>query len=152
MRPVAWASPDPAPVWLDVARELTERWHHQQQIREAIGAPLLTDRAYLAPVLATFAFALVPPYRGVDAPAGTAVQLTVDGPSGGEWCIVRAESGWGLRVGPAATPVASVSMDEQTAWRMYVRALQRGEVERRCRIAGDQRLAARMLDAFALVA
>lgn len=150
--PVAWASPDPAPVWLDVARELTERWHHQQQIREAIGAPLLTDQAFMAPVLATFAFALVSPYRGVDAPAGTAVQLTVHGPSGGEWCVVRSEDSWGLRVGPAATPVASVSMDEETAWRMYVRALHRDEVERRSRIAGDERLGARMLHAFALVA
>lgn len=150
--PVSWASPEPAPVWLDIARELTERWHHQQQIREAIGAPLLNDQAFMAPVLATFAFALVPPYRGVDAPAGTAVQLTVQGPSGGEWCVVRAEGGWRLRVGHAATPAASVSMDEETAWRMYVRALQRDEVERRSRIAGDERLGARLLDAVALVA
>lgn len=150
--PVSWASPHPAPVWLDIARELTERWHHQQQIREAIRAPLLTDEALTAPVLATFAFALVPPYRGVEAPTGTAVQLTVHGPSGGEWCVVRTAGGWELRVGRARTPAASVSMDEQTAWRMYVRALPREEVERRSRIAGDGALAARMLDAFALVA
>jgi uncharacterized protein (TIGR03083 family) len=34
---VAWAGPQPAPVWLDLAREYTERWHHQQHIREAVG-------------------------------------------------------------------------------------------------------------------
>ena len=39
---VSWASPDPAPMWLHIAREYTERWHHQQQIREAVGRPLLT--------------------------------------------------------------------------------------------------------------
>src|SRR6266852_4119801 len=33
--PVSWAGPAPAPVWLDVAREYTERWHHQQHIRDA---------------------------------------------------------------------------------------------------------------------
>ncbi len=33
--PVSWAGPEPAPVWLDVAREFTERWHHQQHIRAA---------------------------------------------------------------------------------------------------------------------
>src|ERR1700754_3375876 len=35
--PVDWAGPEPAPVWLDLAREYTERWHHQQQIRDAVG-------------------------------------------------------------------------------------------------------------------
>lgn len=28
--PVSWAGPDPAPVWFDIAREFTERRHHQQ--------------------------------------------------------------------------------------------------------------------------
>ncbi len=36
---VSWASADPVPMWLDVAREYTERWVHQQQIRDAIGRP-----------------------------------------------------------------------------------------------------------------
>ena len=37
--PVSWAGPDPAPNWLDVAREYSERWTHQQQIRDAVGSP-----------------------------------------------------------------------------------------------------------------
>ena len=36
---VAWAGEDVSERWFDTARELTERWHHQQQIREAVGAP-----------------------------------------------------------------------------------------------------------------
>ena len=43
--PVWWAGPDPAPVWLDVAREYTERWVHQQQIRDATGDPTLATSA-----------------------------------------------------------------------------------------------------------
>jgi uncharacterized protein (TIGR03083 family) len=27
--PVSWAGSVPAPVWFDIAREFTERWHHQ---------------------------------------------------------------------------------------------------------------------------
>ncbi|HEY6041741.1 MAG TPA: maleylpyruvate isomerase N-terminal domain-containing protein, partial [Anaerolineae bacterium] len=37
--PVSWVGPEPAPVWLDLAREFTERWHHQQHIRDACGKP-----------------------------------------------------------------------------------------------------------------
>src|ERR1700704_1745285 len=68
---VSWVGPEPAPNWLDIAREFTERWHHQQQIREAVGAPLLNEPAFLRPVLEPFAFALVPPYRDLEAPTGT---------------------------------------------------------------------------------
>ena len=56
--PVSWAGPDPAPIWLDIAREYTERWHHQQQMRDAVGAPGLLSRRMFAPVLSTFVFAM----------------------------------------------------------------------------------------------
>jgi Mycothiol maleylpyruvate isomerase N-terminal domain len=34
--PVSWAGQARAPNWLDVAREFTERWVHQQQIRDPV--------------------------------------------------------------------------------------------------------------------
>ena len=86
---VSWAGPDPAPVWLDVAREYTERWHHQQHIRDAVGKPGLTEPRYLAPVLATFVHALPHTYRQTDAPEATSVTLTIIGDSGASWSIVR---------------------------------------------------------------
>ena len=46
---VIWAGSDPAPMWLRVAREYTERWHHQQQIREALGRAFLTEPQWFAP-------------------------------------------------------------------------------------------------------
>jgi hypothetical protein len=36
---MSWASADPVPVWLDQARELSERWIHRQQILQALGRP-----------------------------------------------------------------------------------------------------------------
>ena len=41
--PVEWVDPEPAPSWLEIDREYTERWVHHQQIREALGAAPLTD-------------------------------------------------------------------------------------------------------------
>lgn len=38
--PVEWATgSDPAPAWLDIAREYMERYIHQRQIRDATGRP-----------------------------------------------------------------------------------------------------------------
>ena len=61
--PVSWAGPEPAPQWFDVAREFTERWHHQQQIRDATDRPPLYDPYFLSPVLDTFVRALPHNFR-----------------------------------------------------------------------------------------
>jgi uncharacterized protein (TIGR03083 family) len=148
---VAWVGPGPAPVWLDIAREFTERWHHQQQIRQALHAPLLTDVDMLRSVLQTFAFALVPAVQDVDADVGSTIGLEVRGNAGGTWTLVREADGWRLQVGRAASSLAYVTMDADAAWRMYVRAIPRPELERRSTVSGDERVAAALLDAFALV-
>jgi hypothetical protein len=36
---------------METGREYTERWHHQMQIREAVGAPGLLERRWYQPVL-----------------------------------------------------------------------------------------------------
>ena len=36
---VSWASAELVPMWLDHARELSEKWIHRQQILEALGQP-----------------------------------------------------------------------------------------------------------------
>src|ERR1700759_3862342 len=87
--PVPWATgSDPAPVWLDVAREYMERYVHQQQIRSSVGWPLLGED-FTSPVLATAAHAWPRALDGVTRPVGTVVMFTVEGEGGGSWAVVR---------------------------------------------------------------
>jgi uncharacterized protein (TIGR03083 family) len=150
--PVSWAGPDPAPVWLDIAREYTERWHHQQHIREAVGKPGLDESRYLAPVLATFARALPQVYRGVRAGEGTLVALTIHGPAGGRWFARREGGDWRLYVEVEERPQAEAVLDEETAWRLFTRGLERGEAEKRVVLTGDRALATRMLEMVSIIA
>ena len=85
--PVSWAGPESAPMWFDIAREFTERWHHQQQIRDATGQPPLYDPYYLSPVLDTFVRALPHNFRHAIAPAGTVVRFEISGKAGGIWFL-----------------------------------------------------------------
>jgi uncharacterized protein (TIGR03083 family) len=150
--PVSWAGPDPAPVWLDIARELTERWHHGEQIRDAVGAPSADDPVVMGPVLATFAFSLPESLRGVDAPDGTHVVFVVQGDAGGAWTVGREDGAWRLYSGAAADAAATVTVAQDDAWRMYTRVLPAPEVERRARIEGDPGLAQRILSSVAIIA
>ena len=150
--PVSWAGPEPAPVWLDIAREYTERWLHQQQIRDAVKRPGLRDRRFLGPVLETFVRALPHTYRGVEAAADTHVKLIVGGEAGGEWSLVRRERGWLLGRGEERTPSATVRLDQNIAWRLFTKGLSDGQAHEAVRIEGDGALGAKMLEAVAIIA
>lgn len=110
---VSWASDAEVPLWLHLAREMTERWVHQQHIRDAVGQP--GDHArFLPAVLATFVWAFPHQYRP-DAAPGTAVRL--DFGDGGHWRLTRAASGWELDEGTAPGPAAALRMPPHLAWR-----------------------------------
>ncbi|HVG19089.1 MAG TPA: maleylpyruvate isomerase family mycothiol-dependent enzyme [Blastocatellia bacterium] len=150
--PVEWAGDKPAAVWLDLAREYTERWHHQQQIRDAVGKPGLKEPRYFAPVLDAFVRALPRTYRDVDANEGTLVALTISGESGGRWLVLREPGGWKLYLDIAQEPAAEVVMDEDLAWRLFTKGVTRDEARKRAQIIGDAPLAAKALDTISVIA
>lgn len=147
---VYWAGPDPAPVWLDVAREYTERWHHQQHIRDAVGRPGLMDPEFASPIFETFAWALPWSFRDIAAEPGTTVELRVSGPAGGRWRIVRGASGWSAASGSGRAD-ASVELAPDGAWKMYTGGLAPVSAEAGATIDGDRELARAIFTARAII-
>jgi len=75
---VAWAGEERSENWMDTGREYTERWHHQMQIRDAVGAPGLLQRHWFRPVLDLSVRAFRRAYKDVPAAVGTAVVFDID--------------------------------------------------------------------------
>ena len=115
---VSWAGEEQSLMWFDVARELTERWHHQEQIRDATGRPPLFE--HLGPVIETFVRAMPFTYRNVDAPEGASVVLRVTDEGEGAWTL-RREDAWQLYEGEVADPTVRVTMHGDVAWRLFTR-------------------------------
>jgi len=149
---VAWAGEESSPGWFDVARELTERWLHQQQIRLAVGAPPLADAEASAAVFDTFLRALPHTFSRRHAPAGTALLLEVRGERTLAYTLERRERHWQLLAGTAASPAAGVSLDEQTAWLLLTKGMPGAEARQRATIAGDAALLAPFFDTIAVMA
>jgi len=150
--PVQWAGPEPAPVWLDTAREYTERWVHQQHIRDAIGQPGMTEPRFLAPVLAAFVRALPQALRTASAPDGTALRLIVSGEAGGEWNAMRQDQRWFLTGSAAASPRATVVLDQDTAWRLWTRGLTESQALPHIHREGDMTLTDAVLGMVSIIA
>lgn len=149
---VSWAGELESPNWFDTARELTERWHHQQQIRLATGRPgIMTPRLYF-PVLDCFARGLPHAYREVEADAGAVVRLEVDGECGGAWQLERGAPGWALRSGADLPWQARVVIPQELAWRVFTRGIDRAAAQAQSRIEGRAELGLPVFGLTAVVA
>jgi uncharacterized protein (TIGR03083 family) len=143
--PVSWAGETSSEGWFDVGREFTELWHHQAQVRAAVGVDPLRDPRYLRAVLELAVRGLPHAYRHVMAAEGSTVALVVVGGSGGIWTLERESNRWTIREGAADTPDAHVSLSEDAAWRLLFNALSETEATRELRISGDRDLAMPLL-------
>jgi uncharacterized protein (TIGR03083 family) len=149
---VAWAGEETSANWFDIGREYTERWLHQQQIREAVGAPGLSGRTWLHPALDIFVRALPFTYQEVEAPAGRSLRVEIRGAAGGVWTLVRSLADWRLFMGSDPTAAARVSLDQEAAWKLFSKGLSLQEAQQHIRIEGDVALGQPVLGSLAVMA
>jgi uncharacterized protein (TIGR03083 family) len=150
---VSWAAPGtPAPAWLDVAREYSEFWVHQQQIRDAAGRPGANDANLIAPVIDAFLRAVPHALRDVPGEPGSGLEITVSGPGGGIWTARLGETRWALSRGqvPEATS-AWVVVSSDTLWRVATRGIDIDDACAQATMTGDQALAAAALNLVSII-
>jgi len=162
--PVSWAGGGPMPVWFDVAREYTERWHHQQQIRDATRRPGLYERRLFEPVLDAFVRALPHAFRGVEAADGTVVGLVVTGAVEKEWLLMRREGKWELFEGSEkkseegaavlrpCREQARVTIPSEKAWKIFTLGIRGRDALGCAEISGDRALGEKVLGMVSVIA
>lgn len=152
---VAWAGEAQSDNRFDTAREYTERWHHQMQIRAAVGArgrpEVLLAPKYLMPLLETSVRVLPHAYRALAAPDGTSVVLRVASAPPRGWTLRREDGGWRLYSGVAAQPDARVTGDPEGLWRLFFNALPEGAARAALTVDGPRPLVAPLLQARAVM-
>ena len=148
---VTWAGEETSLNWFDTARELTERWHHQQQIRLATNRPgIMTPELYY-PVLDCLVRGLPYLYRDVDATVGTSLLLEISGECGGRWLLSRGSTQWGF-VKPVVGEFASrVTIPQELAWRVFTKGIDRDAARRQIEVEGNQDLAEKVFQLTAVV-
>jgi uncharacterized protein (TIGR03083 family) len=143
---VSWAGEDHSLNWFDTARELTERWHHQQQIRLATNRPGIMTPELYHPVLDCFVRGLPFSYANVEAALGAAVRLDISGECGGQWQIRRNPSSWALEIPTRDDWTARVIIPQEIAWRIFTKGITRAAALEQVRVEGQRDLALPVLD------
>ncbi|MDE3161836.1 MAG: maleylpyruvate isomerase N-terminal domain-containing protein [Acidobacteriota bacterium] len=148
---VSWAGEDVSLNWFDTARELTERWHHQQQIRLATDRTgIMTPELYY-PVLDCFVRGLPYAFRDSDAPTGTNVLLDVTGECGGQWVLSREANSWVFLSDIPKDITCKVTLPQSIAWRVFTKGIARDATLAQVQIEGNQDLAYGILGHTAIV-
>ena len=152
---VAWAGEEQSENWFDIAREYTERWHHQQQIRLATrrdrGEDAITSRELYFPVLDTFMQALPHHYREVKAAEGAVVRIVVSGDAGGSWSIQCAAGVW-RKTDTLREATAEVTIPADIAWRVVTKGIPRAEAISLSHLRGDRALGEHFFSMLAVMA
>jgi len=148
---VAWAGEAESKNWFHIAREYTERWHHQQQIREAVGREGIMDREFYFPLIDTFMRALPHTYRNVAAHEHTHVKVQVTTEAGGSWSLVFTKGSWTLSPS-SLLPTAEVILDPSTAWKLFTKGISGEEAERKIQFIGDEQLCKPILSMLSVMA
>ncbi len=147
---VAWAGEDTSLNWFHIAREYTEKFLHQQQIRDTIGNQGLLTREFYYPFLDTLMYALPHTYKNVPADNGTMVTVRVTTEIGGEWHLIKRADHWQVSKSADKEPNATVALDPVTAWKLFSKSMAPQEAP--ATITGDQALGQHALRMVAFMA
>lgn len=149
---VAWAGEKVSRNWFHIAREFTEKWHHQQQIRDATGKHGIMTRQLFYPVMDTFMCGLPYSYRNTYADTGSIVQVTIESEIGGDWFLTRIENGWKLSKEYQANITSSISIEPDIAWKLFTKAVTPEKASNFITITGDRAMAMPALELVAVMA
>ncbi|MES2373575.1 MAG: maleylpyruvate isomerase N-terminal domain-containing protein [Bacteroidota bacterium] len=149
---VDWAGEQESKNWMHIAREYTEKWLHQQQIRDAVNQPGLMTKDLFYPFINIFMQALPYTFREVPVEVQTVIQIVITGEIGGSWFLSGKENKWVLDKSNTATPSTIVSIDPDIAWRLFSKSIRPEQVMNSILITGNRQLGEKVLSMVSVMA
>lgn len=151
---VAWAGETTSMNWFHIAREYTEKFHHQLQIREAVGKTeeLMTAALY-APFMQTFFLGLPYLLKDHQAPDDAVVALEVSGKMGTICNVIFKQGQWNLkRDTPLNQLYAKTIIPADIAWKLFTKGVSPKEIMPMVTLEGNKAIAEQLLNLVAVVA
>ncbi|MGZ8557340.1 MAG: maleylpyruvate isomerase N-terminal domain-containing protein [Chitinophagaceae bacterium] len=148
--PVSWAGETKSYNWFDIAREYTERWLHQQQIRDAVADKTILAKKLYKPFLNVFMQAWPFTLNSIDAAQNTTLKVVVTGI--GEWYLNKGKEKWKIEYEPMGLVAAETIIDAGIAWKLFSKSVRKETIKESVLIKGDYLLGEKILDVVSVMA
>lgn len=147
---VAWAGEETSANWFHWAREYTERWHHQQQIRLALGKEKeLYAREWYHPHVETSMRALPHHYRNFPGKKEEILSIEITGEAGGFWHLYHDGKKW-IQVENIEPKENLITIEGEVAWRLFTKGISKEEAG--IRVLGNKPAGEHLLSMLAVMA
>ena len=150
---VAWTGENESKNWFHIAREYTEKWHHQQQIRLAVNKEqeLLKKKWYL-PYLETSVRALPHHYRAIKGKEGDLIKFIFRGQDDYTWFLKYQIGQWKLWTEVQEEPKCEVIIKNEIAWKIFTKGITKNEAIKQSQITGNIDLGLKVFEMIAVMA
>ncbi|MCH5717367.1 maleylpyruvate isomerase N-terminal domain-containing protein [Niabella hibiscisoli] len=150
---VGWAGQETSSNWFHIAREYTEKFLHQQQIRDAVSKDGIMTKELFYPFLNTFMYALPYTFSNTEAAENTTVTVIVSTDIGGQWNITKTATEWVLSSGNNnQIPDSTVIIDPNTAWKLFSKSWNPEQAADTIEITGNKELGEQVLKMVSVMA
>lgn len=147
---VAWAGEEQSANWFHWAREYTEKWHHQQQIRLALGKEKeLYTREWYYPHLETSMRALPHHYRNFPGQKEDILSFEITGEAGGIWNLYHNGNKW-IQAEELKATENLITIDAEIAWRLFTKGIKKEETN--ISVQGNREAGEHLLSMLAVMA
>lgn len=149
---VAWAGQEKSPNWFHIAREYTEKYLHQLQIRDCLGNKELYTKELFYPFIDIYMYALPHTFRNFKAKENTTVTIIITTDIGGQWNIVKCKSDWILNKTTEVQSDSIVKIPPELAWKLFSKSVSPEEIMKEIEITGNLELAKQSLQMVSVMA
>lgn len=137
---VTWAGESESQNWFDIAREYTEKWHHQMQIRMAVNKPGINTREFFYPAIDAFMRGLPYAYKDTQAVVDCGIQVHIQGNGGGFWYLEKTPNQWQLVKELKKEPETTIEITDDVAWRLFMDSMPKEFAAQSMSISGNKKL------------
>ncbi|KKQ32229.1 MAG: hypothetical protein US49_C0012G0011 [candidate division TM6 bacterium GW2011_GWF2_37_49] len=144
--PVTWAGEFESQNWFDIAREYTEKWHHQMQIRLAVNKPGINSSELFYPAIDTFMKGVPHVFKDTNADLNCGIEIHIIGNGGGFWFLEKTETQWQFVKNLKNAPDAKIKMSDDTAWQLFTDSISKDVAAKSISITGNKLLGEAILN------
>ena len=150
---VAWAGESESKNWMHIAREYTEKFLHQQQIRDAVNKPGIMTEEFFGPFAEVCLLALPYTFREVPGEPGVTIKYEIIGEGGGEWYLIFNSEKWQLKKSVNnEIIVAEVAITVTDFWKLVSKSWRFEDAKDNIQLRGDLDLAKKAVSMVSFMA